>query len=348
MAIYKNQAGQKIAVYVYDATTASGTDPGKTGDAANITGEIALDGGTSAATNDVNPTQLEATDHPGIYLFDLTQAETNADMISIKAKSATSNILSDPVVIYTTPGSNAGALAVLANVAHGGVAAVLTFERLVGVSTTTNTPAMALTGDGSAAGLKSSGGATGPGLETLGGATSGAGAIFAAQTEGHGIDASGVGVARHGLRSTGAGTGSGFYGLGGTTGHGLEVAGGGTSGDGIEATTTGGSAITGVVNVGLINSSTEAAVRLALMAAGGVPGTVDNSAFTPTTTVFEADDITEATADHYIGRVVMFTTGALADQVSTVTDYVKSGSNGKFTVDTLTEAPANDDTFILV
>ena len=114
------------------------------------------------------------------------------------------------------------------------------------------------------------------------------------------------------------------------------------------ATTTGGSAITGVVNVGLINSSEEAAVRLALMAAGGVPGTVDTGSFTPTTTVFEADDITEATADHYIGRVVMFTTGALADQVSTVTDYVKSGSNGKFTVDTLTEAPANNDTFILV
>lgn len=103
MAIYKNVAGQKVAVYAFDGTTAAGSDPAKTGDAANITAQISLDGGVAASTNDVNPTELEATDHPGIYVFDLTQAETNADMIVLSAVSATGNILIDPVVIYTLP-----------------------------------------------------------------------------------------------------------------------------------------------------------------------------------------------------------------------------------------------------
>ena len=107
MPIYKNVASQKLAVYAYDPTTAAGTDPSKTGDAANITAQISKDGGVSAATNDVNPTELDATDHPGIYIFDLTQAETNADMIIVSAKSATANILLDPVEAFTTPGDNA-------------------------------------------------------------------------------------------------------------------------------------------------------------------------------------------------------------------------------------------------
>lgn len=101
MPLYKNTASQKIAVYAYDATTAAGTDPSKTGDAANITAKISKDGGASASTNDVNPTELDSTNHKGIYLFDLTQAETNADMIIITADSSTSNIIIDPVVVYT-------------------------------------------------------------------------------------------------------------------------------------------------------------------------------------------------------------------------------------------------------
>lgn len=91
-----------------------------------------------------------------------------------------------------------------------------------------------------------------------------------------------------------------------------------------------------------------AAARLALSAGQMVPGTVDTSAHTPTTTEFEADDITEATADHYIGRVVVFTSGALAGQVTDITDYALSGANGHLTVTALTEAAANDDTFIIV
>lgn len=112
MAIYKNVAGQKIAVFAYDPTAALSADPSKTGDAANITAGISKDGGANAATNDVNPTELDATNHPGIYIFDLTQAETNADLLVISAVSGTSNILLDPVQVLTAD-SNIVADAVL-------------------------------------------------------------------------------------------------------------------------------------------------------------------------------------------------------------------------------------------
>ncbi len=78
-----------------------------------------------------------------------------------------------------------------------------------------------------------------------------------------------------------------------------------------------------------------------------IGGTVDNATFTPTTTAFEADDITEATADHFNGRVLVFTTGALAGQATDITDYELANSKGKFTVTALTEAPANNVEFLI-
>ena len=102
MAIYKNVASQILAVYAYDSTDASS----KIDDQASITAQISKDGAATAATNDTNPTQLDPTDAPGIYLFTMTQAETDADLIILYAKSATSNILLEPLTIYTTPGNS--------------------------------------------------------------------------------------------------------------------------------------------------------------------------------------------------------------------------------------------------
>lgn len=100
-------------------------------------------------------------------------------------------------------------------------------------------------------------------------------------------------------------------------------------------------------NMSAINDSNAAAIRQALASALMIPGTVDNDV-APTATVFEADDITEATADHYNGRLVAFTSGNLIGQFTDITDYELNGSNGKFTVTALTEAPANDDTFLIL
>lgn len=102
------------------------------------------------------------------------------------------------------------------------------------------------------------------------------------------------------------------------------------------------------VNVTQVNGVTEAAADLGRAAATTLPGTVDTAGFTPTQTEFEASDITEATSDHYKGRIVIFTSGALKDQASDVTAYSLVTGRGHFTVSALTEAPANTDTFVIV
>ncbi len=98
MAVYKNVASQKIAVFAVDSTGAA-----KTGDAANITAYVSKDGGAASASNDTNPTELDSTNAKGIYLFDMTQTETNADLLVLVPKSSTSGVTLRPVIVYTEP-----------------------------------------------------------------------------------------------------------------------------------------------------------------------------------------------------------------------------------------------------
>jgi len=93
----KNKAGQKFVVYAYDQTD----DSPKTGDSANITAVLSKDSGAQASLNDTNPTELGK----GYYLFDATQAETNADMLILSPESSTADILvkAFPQVIFTSP-----------------------------------------------------------------------------------------------------------------------------------------------------------------------------------------------------------------------------------------------------
>jgi hypothetical protein len=93
----KNVAGQKWIVFAFDLTD----NTPKTGDAANITANLRLDGGAANAVDDTNPTELE----DGYYVFDISQAESNANMIVICPSSTTSNIqvIGVPGAIWTTP-----------------------------------------------------------------------------------------------------------------------------------------------------------------------------------------------------------------------------------------------------
>lgn len=102
-----------------------------------------------------------------------------------------------------------------------------------------------------------------------------------------------------------------------------------------------------LANMIAINGNTNAAIRLALSTGQIIPGTVD-STVTPTTTQFECDDITEATAEHFTGRRWLWTTGNLAGQATAITAYSLQGGKGRFTVSEMTEAPANDDTGIII
>lgn len=94
--MFKNVAGQKVAVFAWDTVNRVP----KTGDAANITAKISLDCADPASSNDVNPTELDATDAPGIYVFDVTQAETNVSFFILYPHSTTTGISILPVFIY--------------------------------------------------------------------------------------------------------------------------------------------------------------------------------------------------------------------------------------------------------
>ena len=95
--LFKNVANQKIHIYAYDSTTGAA----KTGDAANITGYVSLDG-TANAIDDTNPAEVDSTNMPGLYVFDLTQAETNCNAFALVAKSSTANIRIEPIIGFTT------------------------------------------------------------------------------------------------------------------------------------------------------------------------------------------------------------------------------------------------------
>jgi hypothetical protein len=97
MSYKKNTAGQKFNVLAVN----SGTGLPVTGDAANITAQISKDFGAFVSLTDTNPTELDSTNAPGVYVFDLSQAETNADVLTIVPTSTTANVEMDTLNIYT-------------------------------------------------------------------------------------------------------------------------------------------------------------------------------------------------------------------------------------------------------
>lgn len=99
--MFKNTASQKVIVYAFDSTT----NQPKTGDAANLTAYVSKDYAAVTVLGDTSATEMDATNAKGYYLFDLTQAETNADTLLFSGKSATSNIvvLAMPATVFTVP-----------------------------------------------------------------------------------------------------------------------------------------------------------------------------------------------------------------------------------------------------
>lgn len=63
-------------------------------------------------------------------------------------------------------------------------------------------------------------------------------------------------------------------------------------------------------------------------------------------TTASTTNLTEATDDHYIGRTIVWITGALTRQASAITDY--DGATKTLTYAAVTEAPSNGDRFVLV
>ena len=97
----KNVAGKWI-VFAYglpDHATLAGQPI--TGDAAQITAEISKDGAAGVALGDTNPVELE----DGYYVFDITAAEANADLLLLLPESSTANVqvIGVPGALHTRP-----------------------------------------------------------------------------------------------------------------------------------------------------------------------------------------------------------------------------------------------------
>lgn len=92
----KNTAGQKWTVFAFDETD----NTAKTGDAAQITAKVSIDGAAGTVTTDANPTEIE----DGYYAFDIDADETNGDYLVMLPDSSTANIqvIGCPAGVWTT------------------------------------------------------------------------------------------------------------------------------------------------------------------------------------------------------------------------------------------------------
>jgi hypothetical protein len=93
----KNVSGQKWRVFAFNLTD----NVPVTGDSANITGKINIDGAGAGAIADTNPTEIE----DGYYEFDLSQGETDGDNLDIYPESSTGDVqvIGVPGNYVTTP-----------------------------------------------------------------------------------------------------------------------------------------------------------------------------------------------------------------------------------------------------
>ena len=101
-------------------------------------------------------------------------------------------------------------------------------------------------------------------------------------------------------------------------------------------------------NIGAISGDATAADNLEALMDGVLVIVVNDGS--ATTTAFATDGFTEASDNHFNGRLMTFISGALAFQQTDITDYdAAGGSQGsqEFSVTALTEAPANDDIAIV-
>lgn len=98
--MFKNVASQKVELFFFDYSSGAP----KTGDAANLTAYVTIDHGTTTVLGDTSATEKSSTNAPGVYVFDLTQGETNGDNLTFTAKSSTANVVCVPRVgIQTLP-----------------------------------------------------------------------------------------------------------------------------------------------------------------------------------------------------------------------------------------------------
>lgn len=109
----------------------------------------------------------------------------------------------------------------------------------------------------------------------------------------------------------------------------------------------------------LVGGRMDASMGAVAGASAGVPnlstslglmksGTIDDTAFAPTLTEFECSDITDSTANLYLGRIVYIVSGPAQYAPAEITAYTLAGGRGHFTVSpALPATPGNGDLILI-
>jgi hypothetical protein len=90
---------------IYAVDTSASPYVGKTGDQANITVKVSKDGAApeTVIAGSGHPTQVNATDAPGLYAITLSSDEEDvSSVLAITAKSTTADVIIQPVIIYAS------------------------------------------------------------------------------------------------------------------------------------------------------------------------------------------------------------------------------------------------------
>jgi hypothetical protein len=203
-----------------------------------------------------------------------------------------------------------------------------TGDALLVTAASTNGRGINAAGAGTGAGLRAVGGATGNGVSAVGGSTSGD-AILTSATSGHGATFAGSGTSKHGINAVG----------GATTGAGFAATGGSTSGDGM--------LVSGPTLGHGINATGAGTGKVAMQAGNISDGIILGSAATGTLSTTQATTtLTGYANSQLVGRYVLWLSGSVAGEASQITAYASSG--GLLTFNALTTAPANGNLFKIV
>lgn len=100
--MFKNVAGQKMALYAFETGTGNTAGQPKNGEAGNLTFYVNKDwaGSNAFASSGITAVGGNAS---GWYVGDLSQAETNADALLFTGKSTTANVAVVGQLVYTVP-----------------------------------------------------------------------------------------------------------------------------------------------------------------------------------------------------------------------------------------------------
>lgn len=100
-ALYKNVASQKIAMAFYNKFTGA---PYTGSDLTQLTAKVSKDAGSLTALN-LNSAQPSTSlaNSSGVYIWDLQQAETNADLLVFTAACTDTDYIAEAVIMNTAP-----------------------------------------------------------------------------------------------------------------------------------------------------------------------------------------------------------------------------------------------------